>query len=359
MSSRLMPGSMRRLILHFDVNETILVGDPAGGDTFAESLNKIICKNAHVRIKGDKFQESEHATEEPTWHDGSALSAERPPPLHTGWHWPINAMPAYRHGFFKSRKKSFTESGSPGQHYRHLYEAMEQALRWPPELPADPRLCHDGLHHFLLPAFFHTISELAAREREFTIVIRTFGTDIDDVARAMTAYSEGKHVVGRGVSAVAIDDASTWNGKYSGDGFTLTRSGKEPEAIVDEALLVAMLEAKDRGPIAAVACTDDYQWWSEHGYAPQAGKPLWLTQEDVTCHHIFFDDNIHNLANDSIVAVRQRSGENDSFVPLSGEDTLSQHGRHIVRVPTIEPILNVDWFLEQIDACEASLRVLQ
>ena len=38
-----------RLALHFDVNETIMVGDPAGGDTFDDSLNKILAKSAFVR----------------------------------------------------------------------------------------------------------------------------------------------------------------------------------------------------------------------------------------------------------------------------------------------------------------------
>ncbi len=41
---------MARLVLHFDVNETIMVGDPAGGDSFEESLNKIVSKSAIVRL---------------------------------------------------------------------------------------------------------------------------------------------------------------------------------------------------------------------------------------------------------------------------------------------------------------------
>ena len=40
-----------KLVLHFDVNETIMVGDPAGGDTFEDCLNKMIAKNAFVRAR--------------------------------------------------------------------------------------------------------------------------------------------------------------------------------------------------------------------------------------------------------------------------------------------------------------------
>ena len=41
------------LFLHFDVNETKLIGDPAGGDTVTECLNKIIAKSAFVSTSCD------------------------------------------------------------------------------------------------------------------------------------------------------------------------------------------------------------------------------------------------------------------------------------------------------------------
>ena len=33
--------SPRKLVLHFDINETILIGDDAGGDTVEDCLNKV------------------------------------------------------------------------------------------------------------------------------------------------------------------------------------------------------------------------------------------------------------------------------------------------------------------------------
>lgn len=91
-------------------------------------------------------------------------------------------------------------------------------------------------------------------------------------------------------------------------------------------------------------------------YVPSAGKPMWLTEEDLdNHHHIFFDDNIHNLEADSIVAIRSRETKSDAFAPLNGKETLDLHGVHLVRVPTHAPILNTSWFLEEIDKCEAAL----
>jgi hypothetical protein len=75
---------------------------------------------------------------------------------------------------------------------------------------------------------------------------------------------------------------------------------------------------------------------------------LWITQNDDKHQHIFFDDNIHNIASDSIVAVRRRATSSEAYRALSGEETLSLQARHLVRTPTVEPILNKQWFLQQV-----------
>ena len=109
-------------------------------------------------------------------------------------------------------------------------------------------------------------------------------------------------------------------------------------------------------PVSVVVCQDDYHYWRNAGYLPSAGKPMWITLDDLEKHHhIFFDDNIHNLPGDSIVAARSRAKQSDTFAPLGGEETLDLHGVHLVRVPTHAPILNERWFLEEIDKCESAL----
>ena len=63
--------------------------------------------------------------------------------------------------------------------------------------------------------------------------------------------------------------------------------------------------------ISIVACQDDYHYWANNGYRPSFGKPLWITESDQNYHHIFFDDNIKNNPDDSIIAVRSRENENE------------------------------------------------
>lgn len=57
----------------------------------------------------------------------------------------------------------------------------------------------------------------------------------------------------------------------------------------------------------------------------------------------------HNLEHDSIASVRVQN-EDGSFGTLTGAEILKQQGLHLIRVPTVEPILHPHWFLEQLAA---------
>ena len=46
-------------------------------------------------------------------------------------------------------------------------------------------------------------------------------------------------------------------------------------------------------------------------------------------------------------------------MPLSGELTRRLHGIVLRRVPTMQPILDADWFLQQIDASGTALDALR
>ena len=115
----------RKLIIHFDLNETILVEDAAGGDTREDCFNKILAKNAFVRIPTSK-------SEQPSlWWDGTPLTLESQDDitlnheeylsreehekmiqtlvdkLFIGWEWPSGCVPYYK--VYKGRSKTFTE----------------------------------------------------------------------------------------------------------------------------------------------------------------------------------------------------------------------------------------------------------
>jgi len=339
--------AQRKLILHFDVNETIMLGDRANGDTLEDGLNKAVCKSAYV---------ARPAAGLPThWYDGSLIEGNaRPPPLLAGCDVP-GAVAYYHAGDAAyAYRKEFTEKGAPGEAYRREYSGMEAALRRPSDAPADGRLCRDGRHFTLIPAFFHTLSTLAQEGRSFAVVVRTFGTDGADVAAALDAFAEGRYLsTEAAVPAVHTDVLSTWTGSHSADGAFRLRQG---DYELCEADAVKLFEARDRH-ISCVVCTDDHAWWSKHGCEPSAGKPVWITRDDRACQHIFFDDGIRSSAGESSVAVRVRESAGHAFRTVSGAEALLEHGVHLVRTPTMEPILNHAWFLEEIAKCEAALAV--
>ena len=91
-----------------------------------------------------------------------------------------------------------------------------------------------------------------------------------------------------------LSKPSCWKGRYTKEGtFSLTRSAgqEEQDVIVDEDEIVRILHGEP-DQISCVVCTDDYHWWKDHGYAPWAGKPVWLdyTAQPQSFLPIFFDD---------------------------------------------------------------------
>jgi len=386
------------LDLHFDVNETIMLGDPAGGDTYEESLNKTLAKVAFVRPSdtAGRFGKWE-------WHDGSPLdpaarTAGMPPPplLPDAWDPPAGCAAFYKVPSLKSaHAKSFAYAGSPGSIYAAEHEALREALRWPADVPRDPRLCTEDGYYTILPAFFHTLSSLHAGERPYSVVIRTFGEDLGRVAEALEAFAGGDHPLWRGqrFPALVLPASRIWRGRYTAGGrFTLQlvsldeardcdaaqarqAGGGSADGADDEHRVAATLQGGgggdsggDSGASAAPphhmsAVQDDYCTWRDAGYSPAAGKPLWLTLSDeasaAPSSPIFFDDNIHNDANDSIVAVRVRLGASRPYAALSGELTVRLQGSVLRRTPTVLPIRNHGWFLEQIGLCDARLRDLR
>ena len=109
--------TLPRLVLHVDVNETIMAEDAAGGDTFEDTLNKVLCKNSFVRATNGHPEgggAEDVATEVPKfWYDGTPIGTSEPPPLlPEAWEEPHGCTRAYRtHLKTKARRFSKVCSG--------------------------------------------------------------------------------------------------------------------------------------------------------------------------------------------------------------------------------------------------------
>jgi hypothetical protein len=347
-----------RLVLHMDINETILLGDVAGGDSRQDSLNKMLAKSAWVQIptkSETNWDDTQRQT--PThWWDGQELGSETStPPLYTGWAWPKNCCPYYRTSY-KSLSRNFVEHH--GKVYKGLMERCTETLA--------AAAAHDH-NSPILPALYYTLHHLVThQEQPFTVVFRTFGDDLPNIAEAVNAFFQGKNPDYPQVGDYAnfhIARDHLFQGRWKLENGNLVYQLWD----LDETKIIAsgdqeILQLVDEIPLCGIR--DDYPYWEANRFLPNAGKPVWVPhfnpddyrQDDtkVYDHHVLFDDNIHNLSNDGIACIRQQLPDG-SFSTLESQQMHTLQGIHMIRVPTVEPLLNPAFFVEKIDKARTEL----
>lgn len=321
----------------------------AGGDSRDESLNKVLAKSAYVQIPSDTVEQVDFNSEESTkkvipthWWDETALSnTERPPPLYTGWKWPEGCCPYYRTSF-KSKAGRFVEGH--GSVYRDLFDELQKKVSF--------RHTNEGLPKVLsnmIPSVFEAIQILSKRDQTVQFVFRTFGTDLLEIAEAITAFAEGRHPDYPDFKSddLILRKDNVFRGRWSPDGGQYQLWSFDGEDIVAKGddKIMDFLKSK-----TICGIQDDYEFWAANRWKPSAGKPVWVPS-DTNCHHLLLDDNIHNLENDSIASVREQQADG-TYRSLSGAEIQATQGLYLIRVPTIEPILDNQWFVNQIDMAQ-------
>lgn len=257
----------------------------------------------------------------------------------------------------------------------------------------DHRLTKDGgKSHFILPAFFECLYQLEKSQRDYTVVLRTFGNDLPLVADAIQAFAEGKHPLYPSFRSqtLRLPRENMYRGRYcnppllpagEGNGGAEDRDSLEMPYFrlhewtdhdeTDGSLLGRVVTQNDHEilsileqqgqPFQVFGINDDYHFWSQNKCKPNFGKPMWVRHHKFSDSlneqplHIFFDDNIKNDPLDSIVAVRYQHCSSKDFQSLDGETIQTLHGRYLVRVPTYMPIFQPSWFFEQIEKCERNV----
>ena len=403
------------LFLHFDINETILIGDPAGGDTVTECLNKIIAKSAFVSTStsssdsneeknvdtdkrpqlqrtpssGNINESSTHQLEPTHWWNGLSINNVKyntegknqpPPPLYTEWIYPKNTCPYYRTSY-KRYAKQFTLAENHGSVYRPLYDALCTKLG----IDDDDNGDEDNVFKNFVPSFFHTLQHYfpstksslqSSDNNRVTLVLRTFGMDLPRVAKCISEFARGNHPSYPNYynSDLILDESNLFCSKWT---YRDAEEGKEKliyelhpmndsSASIhsgdDEVL--DYLQSK-----SIVGIQDNYPFWRDNNHQPWSGKPVWARTNGSSNnhphnhHHILLDDNIHNDPNDGAGGIRilvtgsNKDKSMSSYASLHGNKALEMHGIHLIRVPTIRPLLEDDWFIQQIET--ARLRVAQ
>jgi len=381
------------LVLHFDMNQTVLMLDSAIGADLGAMLNQTIANAAWGRVADGKDGA------EPTWtlvsFEPELTSPEEGLKTFAQYASLVTPLKGLTSDEIKATKKrrrrmmqTFADAGQPGARFSANKDALVKALQLDAGLDAAQceaaGLVPGGVHQ-LLPSFLHLIRALKMAGTSFSLSFRTFGGDSAGVIKEYNALCEGRHpLFGSDAPKVVLDGSDglpdmrikmeggaglgTWiregddqlmlvlgthdqppKDAPSSRGFY---DGKEGVRILDGAKAIAHVASvlHKPGSGAALGLRDYYPAWEAKACTADGGKPLYLEPDNPDLLQIFFDDHI--LPSDAhIVDVRRAHLPTAPPLPIA-----ATFNTHLVRAEPFKSILDQGFFTAAIERSELRWR---
>jgi hypothetical protein len=162
-------------------------------------------------------------------------------------------------------------------------------------------------------SFLDLITYLKNNNYSFSIILRTFGKDLDGT-----------------VKELAQDNLTFIRGSFQKGNLHLKN-----KVISDPAKMIAAFK-----PGKHYAIQDSYDWWKQHNFTAEGGKPFPVDISDKNVLSIFFDD----LATDPVKPIVH-------VIPVNAQTNLNQLikiGR-VVSVNTRKAILEKNYFINAVE----------
>jgi hypothetical protein len=391
----------RPLVLHFDVNKTIIICDAAAGVSLDEMLNSLLSECCWGPRPAALEAAQDPATLSPP--EKHAIAVAWAPTIGPSTEPPDDASLITFSDLLegelcmtkaprKRLKKTFTDPGCVGERFRGTYDSLRTAMTLPdgvnlPKCAVErPGQADDAAHgdlksptrfHFILPSFFRMAQALHADGRRFSIVFRTFGVDLPEILGEWNAFCSGKHPLWPHVRMDGADGRPDRrvvppHGTGAWTRFAGPRGAREAPialSVVDRATGVVRVARGAKACASAIdeqtqdgrtlGLQDDWAHWNAQGEADDAGKLLLVTDPAAARgaagaraalsapHHIFFDDNVERTRA-HIIDVRCRlTGRTVPFERARGVWLVRSEPLHAIRDPR--------YFLDAVDRCERSL----
>ena len=365
-----------KLIIHLDVNGTIMPADPIKSKHVKSMLNIHLSKQAFVR----RIEEEE--SDQFVWWDGSPFHKGVQPPLLPQYRYTCHIREHYKdeghdHPYpvddsisledFNSvhniKCDNFTSTSLPGSVYKSELLNLMDTLEWKHET-IEPYIVEtltlpvtDGRRmNIFVPAFLELLRHLNAEGQEFILVIRTFGSDVPRLIPAFELISQGLHPdlrVPNCVSPPSIIGSLVRSPNSDGDPFVLQIDSKDEKGstvlIQGSPSIVSFLEGLPSKSVVMI--NDDYDTWRDHMFSPLFGKPVWLDIDRISSvRHFLFDDNVNIDPTDSIACVWLKDGVNSIWKPLpldsqAGKATI---GTVLLQASLYFAILKKDAFVSEL-----------
>jgi hypothetical protein len=337
----------RKLVLHFDVRNTILVADSVTNVLVEEAVNSYLTGVTWGRETGNTWQ----------W------VSDKPSP-----YAPCDDCITY----YKHREKELVKTPSDravlrevtgdftqeplGERFYPYFSKILNELRWPHPKHPDPQLTMLGrqgnLYHYILPSFFNLIQYLHDDHRDFAVVLRTYGLDAPNVLESIDYSFRGNHPRFKSQPLPYPVHKTPGRVIRTDDSITLeSHLASGVVSISNERDIYEALSATE----GVAGYVDDFQYWQDNQYNFSTAKPHWIDPFDDTVQHIFFDDNLRVEDVDSIVNVRvfpQRRGQGEAE-SVSREHMRKLQDVCLVMADLLESTADLDYFINKVKKCEA------
>mmetsp|Transcript_9336 Transcript_9336/g.15378 ORF Transcript_9336/g.15378 Transcript_9336/m.15378 type:complete len:380 (-) Transcript_9336:5-1144(-) len=363
----------RVLLLHFDINKTMIMSDIVSGRSVGQTINSILSECTWGTVDLTKPRECRTAQD---W-EVCCWKLQSNPPIEGAL-----TLGTFLEDFSDTPKsvqrhikRTFTDKGCIGEQFISFYNQLDEALQFKFSEDQDDTVHLDAFasgYYHILPSWFRMVDYLVEQRIKFKILFRTFGVDIANVCEEFNTFCEGRHPAYKLQLKLDGSDPSYpldlriqlphFNGKLlrtseDSDGLSLaylhrdktvrvvSGSSNVHNVVLRDWLGLGGVDAsqqQESGHVAALQ--DDFAWWSGHDESDDAGKVMLVDRTDAAgipnIIQVFFDDNIE-LDRAHIVDVRDAT----TFNPISFEQT--QH-KHLRRVNPHLAILDREYYVEEI-----------
>ena len=343
----------RKLVLHFDVNKTIVPVDTSTGENVEDCLNVYLSGLAWGRDNEGVWELSKGDLS-PKPQDKSEVS------FYKFEEKRLLRQITEDRSTFRYHLTSFTDRPQ-GSNFKPYLNLLLDKLKWKGQF--DESL-HSGLtilgkhhsrYHLLLPSFIKLLQYLHKDDRDFAIVFRTFGNDVSRVLRALkTTYMISGAIPSRANSqnhAESISETVLNLHRDCNGYFCLHREDSgEPCLAGSESDMYSYFS----GASGISAIQDDVNVWYKNQFHPSHGKPLWIDLDDRDTQHVFFDDNIRPGSEDSIVDLRLRESTEKSgkFRNVERVEEFEFVDANLAQVNFADAINDEDYFIDKLRLCE-------
>ncbi|XP_067854680.1 uncharacterized protein si:dkey-32e6.3 isoform X1 [Heptranchias perlo] len=314
-----------KLIVHLDLNNTVLLSDTVTKQGPRSALSSFLTTVTWGRIN-----------QEGKWEWLSNVPSLNPP---------CDGAVSYYSQFGKLL--DFTET-TDGCLFKKIFTDHLQKMEWTD--PHDELLSvtgEDGKeYHWILPAFFELIDCLSSQNREFAIVLRTFGTDLSRTLKTMQVTLSGQHPQYQHLQMKHLPLRIAPGKIRCNKKDVVLTSGSERISTRSGARALYHYFSSLEG---IVGFQDHFDWWARNSYSNQGGKPFWIDPSETGIQHIFIDDNIRLNDADSIVhpQVFVEDGAGTRTVPTS-----ELYDICLVQTDLLGAICDRRYFIKCVQQCE-------